>query len=95
MTLLAPHGSIEVALLVLVGLVLLKYAGLTAKIMKGIGFLIGAVFFLFLEAFTSIGFWTMPGLASAQYGLTLIWGVIAWIMFLVGTFMIASDLLTK
>ncbi len=94
MTLLAPNPSVELALFILIGLVLLKYSGLLNKIMKGIGFFVAGIFFLFLDAATSIGFWALPSLAQAQYGLGILWEVIAWILFLIGAFLIASDLIS-
>ena len=77
---------------VLVGLVLLKYSGFADRIRRGLGFVVAAVMFWWLTAATSIGFWNRPELVQAQSALGVIWQVIAWILLLVGAFLVASDL---
>ncbi len=93
MALLEPTMSMEIALLVLVGLVLLKYSGLLKKIMRGVQFLLVGIFFLFLDVVTGYGFWAMDSLAKAAGYLGMIWQVIAWIMFLLAAVFVAIDVL--
>ena len=77
---------------VLVGIVLLKYSGYKDKISRGLGFAVAAVMFWWLTAATGIGFWARPELVQAASALGVIWQVIAWILLLVGAFLVASDL---
>ena len=81
-----------VATFVLVGIVLLKYSGYKEKLSRGLGFVVAAVMFWWLTAATGIGFWTGSGLIQAAQALAVIWQVIAWILLLVGAFLVASDL---
>lgn len=92
MTLLDPSASVELATFILIGIVLLKYSGFKEKIEAGLGFAVAGVMFLYLNAATEVGVWTLGGLASAQYALSLIWQVIAWILLLVAAFFVARDL---
>ena len=93
MTLLEPTMSMEIALLVLIALALLKYIGVTTRIMRGIGFLLIGVIFLFLDVITGTGFWTLSSLATAQSYLGIVWQVIAWIMFLLAALFTAIDVM--
>lgn len=93
MTLLDPAMSMQIALLVLVGLVLMKYSGLLKKVMRGATYLLVGVFFLFLDVATGYGFWAMDSLSKAAGYLGMIWQVIAWIMFLLAAVFVAIDVL--
>ncbi|MFO7872695.1 MAG: hypothetical protein R6U26_03610 [Candidatus Undinarchaeales archaeon] len=93
MTLLEPAMSMEIALLILVGLVLMKYSGLLKKVMRGVSFLLVGIFFLFLDVVTGYGFWAMDSLTKAAEYLGMIWQVIAWIMFLLAAVFVAIDVL--
>ena len=81
-----------VSTFVLVGIVLLKYSGFRDKISRGLGFAVAAVVFWWLTAATSFGLWARPELIEVGAALGIIWQVIAWILLLVGAFLIASDL---
>lgn len=90
---ITPDGPLWMALTILVGIVLLKHSGYANKITRGIGFLVASALFFFLEAATSMGFWTLAKLAYAQEILILLWSVIAWALLLLSAFIVAVKLI--
>jgi hypothetical protein len=89
---ITPDGPIWMALTLLVGVVLLKYGGFVEKVRYGLGFLVASALFFFLEGATSMGFWTLGELSSAQAVLVVVWGAVAWVLLLLSAFIVATEL---
>jgi|GEM_PF-6596122 len=87
-----PQGPLWMALILLVGVVLVRYSGYAQRIKYGLGLLIASAVFFFLEAVTNMGIWTRAELVYAQGILVVAWNAIAWILVLLSAFFITAKL---
>lgn len=90
LSILSTSGGI--ALFILVGLVLIKYAGFRDKIATALGFAVASAMFFILDASTKAGFWALAQFAKAQSALGMIFGIIAWILLLVSAVMVTVEM---